>query len=141
MRGHDAVFGTGRAHADHFLRTQICRDEGKARDPDRNRMPRRQEVFAGCDLSLGQPADSKDKREIDDETDVVDRSKCQEASVSLGIGAHARFAAIMRDSELYRTASAILHASVRPSYCRCLRLRISTGTPNGGLLASCVGVE
>ena len=44
--------------------------------------PRGQKVFAGGDLALGKPADAQDEGEVDDETDVVDGSQCQEASVS-----------------------------------------------------------
>lgn len=55
-------------------------------------MPRSQEIFTGRDPPLCQPTDSKYKNKVNDETDVVDCSKCQD---------------LLFPGELYRTASTV----------------------------------
>jgi len=72
MTGDDAVFGSGGAHADDFLGSQICADEGQAADPGRDRASCEEEVVAGAHVALEGKSDSQDEDEIDQHDQPVD---------------------------------------------------------------------
>ena len=52
VAGHDAVLGAGRGHADDFLRAEIGREEGEARDPGGNGASGQEEVGAAVHVAL-----------------------------------------------------------------------------------------
>ena len=75
MRGHDAVLGAGRAHADHFLRAQIGGEKREAGDPDGNRAVRGEKIFARLDAAADQQSDAEDEGEVQREDRVVDEAE------------------------------------------------------------------
>jgi hypothetical protein len=71
VRRHDAVLRPGGAHPDHFLRAQVGRQKREAGDPHRHGAAGGEEVRAGSDTPLQQPADAEYEGEVQTEDEVV----------------------------------------------------------------------
>jgi hypothetical protein len=81
VRGHDAVLRARRAHADHFLGAEICRDEGQTGDPDWHGPAGCKEIVTGGYLTLDEPADAEHESEVQRQDEVVDWGQAQSGQV------------------------------------------------------------
>ena len=75
VAGDDAVLGAGGSHADDFLGTEICGDEGEAADPGWDGTAGEEEVVAGAHETLEREANAQHKDEIDQHDEPVDDGK------------------------------------------------------------------
>ena len=65
------VFRAGSAHADHLQRAHVGGQKCQARDPERKRVARGEEVRARADALAQEPSDAYDECEIGNENCVV----------------------------------------------------------------------
>ena len=72
LAGDDAVFGSGGAHADDFLGSEVGGDEGEAADPGGDGASSEEEIVGGAHVALEGEADAEDEDEVDQHDEPVD---------------------------------------------------------------------
>src|SRR6202021_3402735 len=75
VAGSDAVFRSRRAHANHFLRAQVGRDESQSADPGWQRASGLKEIFARLHKPLECEANAQHKSEIQNNDEPVDNCR------------------------------------------------------------------
>jgi hypothetical protein len=75
VTGDDAVFGSGRTHADNFLGSKVGGDKGQSADPGGDGTPGEEEVIGGAHIALESEADAQNEGEVDQHDQPVDPGK------------------------------------------------------------------
>ena len=87
MARRDSIFRAGRGHANHFLRSEIGRDEGEAAYPGRDGAPSQKKVRARLHAPPQHKSDAQHGREIHQHDDPIDSSQVHRTPwIAAGMG-------------------------------------------------------